>query len=457
MYQQIESLHEIADISPATQAHMRSAHLELQIRVREVEYHLATFFFNDAHSTHVDKPSTAQEASLRFRKFLKQYYEKKYQAWPIKSNRQNETWLNRRITSRLQQDFAALYEYCVDREVKWDEDGDDDKCERSRDWETPGRKGLLKSNNFFLLDAEDFGMLSNLRNLDCSYNRANLPHPYPLLPPSIPALSPISKWSIFSKGNEKDKIRELRVAHAYATANNGFQWSREHAWNDLAKAFSAFEKSEFLDNVNPREARRERWIIIYSVLQALAGISVDVPQLSFKNYVDYFLNARLQSLPPWSHDKNVYMEASYEQSHCWTAAKQWADSRCQRHTPIDWLDRSSSFMRSERSCDSRLESHSSSSAPLAMSPESQVLASPFLNRAHYAPSPSDLKGHNYRSNIPSLFRPSLTEGSSSENQSTLTSEDSRDNDHPIPFKFTKIVGFSKHTARCNAQDEHNDC
>lgn len=72
------------------------------------------------------------------------------------------------------------------------------------------------------------------------------------------------------------------------------------------------------------QARRERWIIIYCTLQILARISVDVPDLSFKGNVAYFLNTRLQGLPPWSPNDQTFLEASYEQSHCWTAPELWA-------------------------------------------------------------------------------------------------------------------------------------
>ena len=473
MYQQIEDLPESVDLSPTTQAHLKAAHLELQIRVQEVEHSLTTFCFDDAHSAREDRRPTARAASLKFRKFLKQYYEQEYQAWPIKSIRQDKTWLNRRITSRLQHDFSALYEYCVDKEVKWDEDEDEDdkKHERIRGRETPKTRRLLKSNTSFSLDAEDDRMLSIFRNLDCRYNRPSLPHPYPILPASIPVSSSQSKRFVFSKGHDKNKVGELRIAHAYATANNSFQWNREYASNGMSQAFCAFEKADSADNVNPQESRRERWIIIYCVLQALAGISVDVPQLSFKGDVDYFLNARLEGLPPWSVQKDVYLEASREQSHCFTAAEAWADSRREQDTSIQSPGSSNSVTRSESSHDSRprsSESQSSSSTPLALLPASQVLTFPSLNGSHCLPNLGRLTGNSHRTDfgshpslgpfiknapmtIPSLLTASLPERPWDENRNVPISLRSRENDHPIPPKFGKVARISESDTQHNEQ------
>ena len=315
MYKQVSELQECADVSLPTKAHLDRAHLELQARIHEAEESLATFYFDDAHFSQEDMSPTVRAASTRFRRFLRQFYEKVYQTWPVKKG-QSGLWLDRTIANRLQQDFNALYEYGVDRNVSWNEDIDiDDRSKRY----------LLKSANSqdFGLDAEDFRMLGVFQNLDCRLNVADIPYPYPLLPTSIsPPVQ--TKKSIFG-GKRQDKGRESRVAHAYAESSNASQLRRQYAENDLLEAFIQFERADQPGEVEPREARRERWILIYSILQTLAGISVDVPQLSFKGDVSYFLNARLQGLPPWSPTDKIYMEASREQSHCWTASEMWAN------------------------------------------------------------------------------------------------------------------------------------
>ena len=355
MYEELSHLQESADISLPTTAHLDRAHLEVQARISEAEDRLSMFYFDDAHFSQEDMSPTIRAASVRFRKFLRQFYEKNYQTWPIRRG-QAGLWLDRIAVSRLQDDFNALYEYTVDRKVEWNgDDGSEDRKTRA----------LLKSVDAlnFGLDGEDIRMLGVFQNSDCRLNASHIPHPYPLLPISVPSPPPAKK-SVFG-GKKKDKVRESRIAHAYAEASNASELDREHAENDLVKAFVHFEKADQPGEVDPREARRERWIIIYCVLQTLAGISVDVPNLSFNGDVDYFLNTRLQGLPPWSPTDKIYIDASREQSHCWTTAKTWVHNHFER-----WASQKgpSSYARSDAASQSR-----------PLSPESQSDTATFFD------------------------------------------------------------------------------
>lgn len=355
MYEQLSALQESADISLPTTAHLNRAHLEVEARIHEAEDRLSMFYFDDAHFSQEDMSPTVRAASVRFRKFLRQFYEKEYQTWPIRRG-QVGLWLDRIAVGRLQGDFNALYEYIVDRKVEWS--GEDESEDRKI-------RTLLKSVDAlnFGLDGEDVRMLGVFQNSDCRLNASHIPHPYPLLPTSVSAPPPVKK-SVFG-GKKKDKVRESRIAHAYAEASNASELNREHIQNDLLKAFVLFEKTDQPGDVDPREARRERWIIIYCVLQTLAGISVDVPNLSFNGDVDYFLNTRLQGLPPWSPTDKIFIDASREQSHCWMTARTWARDHSER-----WAspNRSNSYARSDAISQSR-----------PLSPESQSDSATFFD------------------------------------------------------------------------------
>ena len=322
MYEDLHERQESADISLATMAHLERAHLEVQARVREAEDSLTAFYFDDAHFAQEEESPTIRAASVRFRKFLRNFYEKEYQSWPVRRERRG-LWLDRIIVNRLQEDFNALYEYLVDRKVEWN--GGHESEDRQN-------RVLLKALNAqsLGLDGDDLRMLGVIINLDCRINAPHIPHPYPLLPPSI-SEPPVAKKSVFG-GKKKDKTRESRMAHVYAEASNASLLNITHTDNDLLEAFVRFEKADQPSDIEPREARRERWIIIYCVLQTLAGVSVDVPDLSFTRGVSYFLNARLQGLPLWSHTDNIYVDASRDQSHCWTTARTWFGDHLERWT-----------------------------------------------------------------------------------------------------------------------------
>ena len=413
MYEDLRDLQEGADISLATTAHLDRAHLELQARIHEAEDRLAAFYFDDAHFAQEDMSPTVRAASVRFRKFLKQFYEKKYQSWPIRRERHGR-WLDRTVVSRLQEDFNAVYEYNVDRNQEWN--GDDESEDRKN-------RGLLQSVNAlnFGLDGDDLRMLGVLTNVDCRLNASHIPHPYPLLPLSVPRPT-TAKKSVLS-GKKRDKARESRIAHAYAEASNASLLSREHADNNLLEAYIRFEKADQPGDVEPREARRERWIIIYCVLQTLASISVDVPNLSFSSDVSYFLNTRLQGLPPWSPTDRIFMDASREQSHCWTAARAWSVDHLER-----WVAHSSSnsYTRSVKTSQSR---------PLSQESQSDTYTFFDSNRGT---TYSEVEAHDtYRKDD---FCP-ITETS-------LSTDPNLPSEYPLmPSKVAAMVGIDRHTTK----------
>ena len=329
MYELLSQLQESADISLPTKAHLDRKYLELQVRIQEVQDCFGKWYFDDAHFAQEDEPPSVQQAADHFRKFLKLYYQKEYENWPIKRGPEaGNVWLDRKVTQRLQEDFGALYEYLVDRNVTWN-DGDESN---EKDRRQKRKATLISNSENFWLDSDDDRMLSVFRNLDCRLNsRDHIPHPYPILPASMPppTTGTSKKKGIFNKEKKKDTVRKSRLAHAYNEATNASQLGREYAFNSLTRAFVSFEKADQPDVVDPREARRERWIIIYCVLSTLAGISVDVPNLSFKN-VDYFLNTRLEGLPPWCPEEKIFLEALPEQSHCWTSPLTWEEETYER-------------------------------------------------------------------------------------------------------------------------------
>ena len=344
MWEQLDSLQESLDISLTTKAHLDRSYLDLQARIHEAEKVLTAFYFDDAHYSQEDMPPRIRSASDRFRKFLRQFYEKEFQNWPVKRKLEKALWLDRRIAKIMKHDFDSLYEYCVDRNVELSE---------SELFSTRQKnKPLLKSSTLenFWLDSEDDRMLSVFRNFDCRYDNKNIPHCYPLLPDAMP-IDAGGKKSLL-KNKKNDKVRQSRVIHAYAQASNAAQLDRQFAENGLLRAFINFEKSDQPGDIDPREARRERWIIIYCTLQTLARMTIEVPYLSFKTNVDYFLITRMEHLPPWKPNEKVFEEASLEQSHCWTYPRNWADTPYERpdrrmsapnraHSPAESRGRSS--------------------------------------------------------------------------------------------------------------------
>ena len=395
MYNRLAETPEFDCISEASKGLLGTAHVELQTRMRVAEKRLLTFKFDDIWlpitiSNAVSKPTTttngdsaagcgvstndsgtrsksklyeqqqqqqARAAFDGFRQFLRRYYEKAYKSWRIRVAQEhcNDSWLTRKLARELQADFGALYEYLVDRDAVWGPGGDIIKNipagrGQRADFVIASPATASNENGNSDIVAQTIRLL---RHYDYRHNHTPLLCPFPLLPASVPVEATDEQdgqQGITRRGlhalmtGKATRARDKRVIAAYAAVNNAHFYSntQQHAAtspnpmaNPLVEAFRKHEKSEQPRYLDPRSARVGRWIMLYSVLQVLAEISVDTPHLFF-NDVPYFLNPRLSNTPPWrmeNHNRQpaigkmvvgIFDEASRLYSYCWNAPKKWA-------------------------------------------------------------------------------------------------------------------------------------
>ena len=317
MYGLLTILPEFRDVSLVTRALLERAHLELQIRIQDAEDRLATFNFDSIWPAQSAQAPYARVAFDRFRRFLKQFYETIYKSWPPRGQASGDSWLSREIVVRLQTDFGSLYDYCVDHDVTWDD-------HNSRMLSKSGRAD-------FRAEGDTVRMADLFNGFDRRFKHPHIPHPWPLLPASVP-LQPNTKSGLFR--SKKNKGLDNRVAHAYSEASNVFHLPQEFAGNDLVEAFLKFEKTDQPGDIDPPDARKGRWILLYCILQVLSTISVDTPNLWAKDGVLYFLNPRLKGTPPWrTQTETVFQESSRSLSHCWKVPETWATAQDRTQPP----------------------------------------------------------------------------------------------------------------------------
>lgn len=346
MYASVENAADFKSVTPITRALLERACLETQLRVQAAEERLAEFQYADmwpaplamvASGTGPGMPSPAKAAADRMQKFLVQHYTRTYGRWPpappsppppgSSGLDDDEMWLTRTVAHALQKDFAALYDYLVDRDIIWD--GSEARS---------GRKWMLVSesgNRGFEADTADLPMTDMLVEFDNKLRFPHIPHPFPLVPESIPP--PNS-----GAGKDKEKKKEgtsrggaveRRVQLAYTVATNMLILGSEFNQSDLIDAFSKFEKADRVGDVDPSIARRGRWVLVYGVLQTLASVSVDALNMRYKDNVAYHLSPRLKGakMPPWRTMGNGGLvgssdEAAHELSHCWMVPRTWNTS-----------------------------------------------------------------------------------------------------------------------------------
>lgn len=216
MNPQIEDLPDFKRLSIVTRRNLGIAAKTLQLRIIEAEEKLASFDFGDVWMDPAKAAGTPVYQSYQaFRLFLVNHYTQIYGNWPPNHGK---SWLNRKIVLDLQQDFGALYDYLVDRDVSWD----------SRE-ERPGKKWQMVNpkNENFRADLPEMSLTDMLVTFDNRHGYLHIPHPYPLLPRQVPQTKAPQKKGLFSglKKNKaetstKDAKAHLQLSIIFSDATN---------------------------------------------------------------------------------------------------------------------------------------------------------------------------------------------------------------------------------------------
>ncbi|KAK8016861.1 hypothetical protein PG993_015050 [Apiospora rasikravindrae] len=335
MYSRLEGCADFKYITPITRALLERACLECQLRVQAAEERLCDFGYADTWpSSGPITTGPARSAADRLQKFIKDHYISLYGRWPppasgATTSDGEEMWLTRNVAQTLQRDFGALYDYLVNRDIVWDES----ETRSSRKWMMVSESG----NRAFAPDTRDLPLTDMLIEWDNRLRFPHIPHPYPLVPESIlPTTQNGNPSSGKSKKVDKDKeknnrgggderILERRVQLAYTEATNIYILGSDLVSSPLVDGFVRFEKGDQVGAVDPSLARRGRWVLIYAILQTLASVAVDAPNVRYRDDVAYHLSPRLKGTktPPWKGVASAAPEAAHELSHCWLAPRAW--------------------------------------------------------------------------------------------------------------------------------------
>jgi hypothetical protein len=212
---QVEELPDFQRLSIVTRRNLGIASKSLELRIMDAEEMLATFDFGVIwdESAKMANPPVYQSYQA-FRQFLVNHYTRLYGNWPPE---RGKSWLNRKIAHDLQEDFGALYDYLVDREVVWD----------ARE-ERPGKKWEMINRRTpdFKTDLPGLPLTDMLVTFDSAHGYLHIPHPYPLLPREVQQTKAPQKKSFFSgmkkskTDSSKDAKAHLQLSIIYSDATN---------------------------------------------------------------------------------------------------------------------------------------------------------------------------------------------------------------------------------------------
>jgi len=381
MLSRMEGGKEYMEISPITKALIDRASLEIQVRTGCADSRLATFQYNDVWPTSSFTFSPSKTAFERFQKFLIKHYQSRFGAWPPPPQKDSNAgcgWgfglgggngatgaFSRQIYLQLQRDFAALYDYLVDKDVSWEYPPPGNTSPTSTtgagiSTATLGSGVNLKNKSkmvspnrkHFRADDDNLPLTDILIGFDRANGFPHIPHPYPLVPelrgmpwpgtsgaigmqnmahqhPKHGFLAKRGPTNSNTLSSSAISAMDKAAALAFSESTNIHSLLSRTASNELVDAFAKHEKERSNGEFTPAEGRKGRWILIYSILQTLATVSGDAPGLKYTEGVEYFLNSKLKGTPPWvsgglpAEEGPGGIDDHHTRSHCWTVMGTW--------------------------------------------------------------------------------------------------------------------------------------
>ncbi|KAJ5578445.1 uncharacterized protein N7459_007409 [Penicillium hispanicum] len=337
-------------IHPITQKRLERGFIDLDTRLRGLYGKLEDFDFPSVFSGFANSTTSAESKVIRFknwkaafhefRRFTMQFYRQKYGSWPPKArskkNEFEESGLNRQLLRDLYHDFTDLYDLLVDRAAL-----------TTRTIDLSGAGGDATST-----DVKDVTVRA-LRSILSEYDRSTPPvlPPIPFDIPQMPSLQVLHRKPLDAKKEAKQRTKKLKSSDINAVLMDSY--TRESMRpTDFIESFMQFERrcahGKTLEDLI--DLRCGQWIFLYSVVQSLPMLVVDVPEIHFTDGVEYFLCIAPRGGAPWIQNDTKTarswfgvaggagvvslpsdvvingVEGVYRRSHCWQVAEQWAEA-----------------------------------------------------------------------------------------------------------------------------------
>lgn len=267
---------EYNNVSLASRKLILKTGIDMECRLYAAADKLRNFLDEELSEAHLGLPSGARAHLERFRSFLLSYYTTKLGYYPPKNFEPS-------LLNLMRHDFQALYSFLVD-----------ESHSVSYGMPSTARGGICT--------------LQLIQSLDGLYQYEPLQHPLPLLPDPIPRGS--GGWGSLRARLDKTSVRggQRRAAHtSLAKASN---WHEAIFRNDLVRAYRRFEEETVLspnkvdkqEKVSVMDARKVRWIMIYTAYQVLRSVTEIPPQVLDAEAVSYHVCISSKGLPPWEEE-----------------------------------------------------------------------------------------------------------------------------------------------------------
>ncbi|KAH7329451.1 hypothetical protein B0I35DRAFT_45149 [Stachybotrys elegans] len=258
-------------VSFVTKKLLRKERSDLDSRLYQAADILRNFAEQELSEAHLGISAGGRAHLEHFRSFLMSFYTQQLGYFPPRS-------FDPDTYRAMREDFEALYDLLVDESYTTD--------------------GRLPS-----LAVGGICAIQHVQSFDARYGFQSLEHPLPLLPQSQPEkVSRRRNW--LPRGDRVKPSERLAIHTALIDASN---WKETVFRNDLVRAYRRFEeelvvspqKADRREKLSIVDARKVRWILVYTVYQVLRNITDEPPEVRDDTAVPYHLAISAKDLPPW--------------------------------------------------------------------------------------------------------------------------------------------------------------
>jgi hypothetical protein len=249
---------------------------------------LSSFLSDELSDAHLGIPPAARAHLDRFRSFLQSYYIAKLGYYPP-SCQEGTRAFPQSVFRQMTSEFQKLYEFLVDN-------------------------SLTASDPIPMAQQGGICVLQNINAFDQRFKHTTLDHPLPLVPESDECTSPrtgLSKRFNWAKLDKMTPDSRLVTLASLSKATNSRQSTLTEC--TLVRAYRGFEKdcvfspskADKQDKLSHADARKVRWLLIYSVLQTLLAATKIPDEICDIQNVPYNLCVVTAGCPLWKEERRL--------------------------------------------------------------------------------------------------------------------------------------------------------
>lgn len=266
-------------ITSVTRKLIRQARMEMDMKLGHAGVMLRNFLKDDLSEAHIGLTPGGRDHLEQFRTFLLAFFSRRLGYYPPFSIDARSLIFDRETYCTMRDDFEALYGYLVD-------------------------ESFTVSKSIPVLAQGGICALQTVCGFDLRNKYPPLLHPLPLIPEIAPA-TPSRRITWLNK-SDKLKPDQRLVFHA-ALLNATNKHKHDLLQNQLVSAYRSFEEDSIFstskysrpEKLSPVDARKIRWILVYSIYQVLRSCTETPPECQDTNAIPYNVAINTANLPPW--------------------------------------------------------------------------------------------------------------------------------------------------------------